>query len=474
MKRLFALVICAALILSCLTVTAFAAENVKISSALRTKMNETPDNEKIEVWIFSEYGNYSEMAETASNMTRDRLIEEYGVARATEIMRASTAEDISLYNSVYQTLLSELESKKSRSIAEKLALADEDIHYLGYSLIADLSKEQIWTAASFDEVWLLSFDDSEGPFEDLEPEPYVPLDESYFISQIKRFYADSVDIDLFYLEKLTDTLYAVRFTAGDYSTDRPIISKVGNYILRTDDGLPEAMIFSLAGDRLCSFSQAYEEKLLDGEMLQKLSESEGIRFFQLRRGDADMDNTVSVLDATQIQKYKVGLASANSISEQAADADADGVVSVLDATRIQKHLAGMCEIDDEKLLTANAQFEVSAYNVYGFPHAIVTATGGYAPYQYCYKIKGGFHAYSSYGEDFGEYHIDTADQMPGEMNFTTGWVDSNVTTIPLESLTYGDSFELVVTVKDATGTVSEPVTLSFVNIAPEYPITVAA
>lgn len=112
--------------------------------------------------------------------------------------------------------------------------------------------------------------------------------------------------------------------------------------------------------------------------------------------------------------------------------------------------------------------------MYGFPHAIVTATGGYAPYQYCYKIKGGFHAYSSYGEDFGEYHIDTADQMPGEMNFTTGWVDSNVTTIPLESLTYGDSFELVVTVKDATGTVSEPVTLSFVNIALEYPITVDA
>ena len=467
--------ICAALILSCLTVTSFAAGIDKISSALRTKMNETHDEEKIEVWIFSEYGSYSDKAETASNMTRDLLIEEYGIERATEIMCAETAEDISLYNSVYQTFMSELESKKSRTIAEKLALADEDIHYLGYALNADLSKDQIRTAESFDEVWLISYDDSEGPFEELEPEPYVPLDKSYFISQIKRFYTDSTDIDLFYLERLSDTEYAVRFTAGDYSTDKAVItSKVGNYILRTDDGLPEAMLFCTVGDRMCSFSQAYDEKLLDDEMLRKLSQSEGINLFELKRGDADMDGGISVLDATAVQKVMASLAMTDSISEQAADADADGVVSVLDATRIQKHLAGICDIDSADLLKVSAVFEGSAENVYGFPHAIVTASGGYGPYQYCYKIKGGFHAYSSYGEDFGEYSLDNTDMMPGAMNFTTGWVDSNITTIPVKSLTYGDNFRLIVRVKDANGAMSEPVSLDFMNLIKDYPIPVDA
>ena len=72
-------------------------------------------------------------------------------------------------------------------------------------------------------------------------------------------------------------------------------------------------------------------------------------------GDIDGDGTVSVLDATRIQKYRAMLCNldgANYDGAQptasqllAADTDKDGVVSVLDATRIQKYRARICNLD---------------------------------------------------------------------------------------------------------------------------------
>ena len=58
-------------------------------------------------------------------------------------------------------------------------------------------------------------------------------------------------------------------------------------------------------------------------------------------GDADRDKTLSVMDATCIQKYKASLIGEDRIDLNAADVDSDGIVTVLDATRIQKQLAGL-------------------------------------------------------------------------------------------------------------------------------------
>lgn len=55
------------------------------------------------------------------------------------------------------------------------------------------------------------------------------------------------------------------------------------------------------------------------------------------RGDADSDGTVSILDATVIQR-KLALLSVASFNEKAADVDGDGL-NILDATRIQRKLA---------------------------------------------------------------------------------------------------------------------------------------
>ena len=62
-------------------------------------------------------------------------------------------------------------------------------------------------------------------------------------------------------------------------------------------------------------------------------------------GDVDGDGVVSVIDATQIQKYKAQILTENDIDLSVADVDGDGVVSVLDASRIQKYKAKIMNLD---------------------------------------------------------------------------------------------------------------------------------
>ena len=64
-----------------------------------------------------------------------------------------------------------------------------------------------------------------------------------------------------------------------------------------------------------------------------------------RPGDADGDGSVSIIDATKIQRIIAGLDSKYSIAAKSADADGDGDVTVLDATRIQRYLAGLSPLD---------------------------------------------------------------------------------------------------------------------------------
>lgn len=58
-------------------------------------------------------------------------------------------------------------------------------------------------------------------------------------------------------------------------------------------------------------------------------------------GDADMDGTVTILDATRVQRFIADLVTVNDIDKVNADADYDGSVTVLDATRIQRFVAGL-------------------------------------------------------------------------------------------------------------------------------------
>lgn len=58
-------------------------------------------------------------------------------------------------------------------------------------------------------------------------------------------------------------------------------------------------------------------------------------------GDADLNNTVNVKDATLVQKYVALLATLNNVQLVCADADENESVNVKDATLIQKYVASM-------------------------------------------------------------------------------------------------------------------------------------
>ncbi len=62
-------------------------------------------------------------------------------------------------------------------------------------------------------------------------------------------------------------------------------------------------------------------------------------------GDADGDGTVSIADATCIQRHLAFFSTG--VIELGADADGDGTVSIADATRIQRYLGHLCTITGE-------------------------------------------------------------------------------------------------------------------------------
>ena len=63
--------------------------------------------------------------------------------------------------------------------------------------------------------------------------------------------------------------------------------------------------------------------------------------FSTVMGDADSDGSLTIIDATHIQRYLVGFTEFSPHDICASEIDGDGSVSVLDATRIQRILAGL-------------------------------------------------------------------------------------------------------------------------------------
>lgn len=60
-------------------------------------------------------------------------------------------------------------------------------------------------------------------------------------------------------------------------------------------------------------------------------------------GDTDLDNELTVMDATNIQFEKAGMNGLEKVSDMSfiADYDGDKTVDIMDATAIQRHIAGL-------------------------------------------------------------------------------------------------------------------------------------
>lgn len=61
----------------------------------------------------------------------------------------------------------------------------------------------------------------------------------------------------------------------------------------------------------------------------------------VRLGDVNGDETVTIIDATAIQRNLVGLPTNNGFSKLAADVDGNGEIEITDATYIQRWLAAL-------------------------------------------------------------------------------------------------------------------------------------
>lgn len=61
----------------------------------------------------------------------------------------------------------------------------------------------------------------------------------------------------------------------------------------------------------------------------------------VRLGDVNGDETVTIIDATAIQRNLVGLPTNNGFSKLAADVDGNGEIEITDATFIQRWLAAL-------------------------------------------------------------------------------------------------------------------------------------
>ena len=139
------------------------------------------------------------------------------------------------------------------------------------------------------------------------------------------------------------------------------------------------------------------------------------------------------------------------------DADSDGSVTILDATFIQRALVGIELYPHD--FTASVKLEKDGDSV----KAVASSSFGEEPVQYCYRIESGVYASSVYGDDFGDFYLDDVNPEPGDFQITTGYIADEAVELPLTSLTYNDVMKLTVTALDASGNKTH-VSLDFRNV----------
>ena len=466
MKKVIALLLSIILVFGC-GVAAVSASTTKISKALQQIMKEIPDDEKIEVHIWL----YCNIDKDAAHR---QAMKECGYIGGLPLNM--TIDEVYAYKAAYNRIVSEQEAAVANSFIEKLGIAEENIVYLGKHpyVIAKLTKDQIIEADTFPEVESIDFVDS--PI--TEPADVKSDSVNLYEDKVKEIYPFLYDYSEVYYHSNNNGEVDWVLITGEEGAVFPeaLYQVIGNRVIIEEQ--PTAPFgFGMA---VYNVTQNTVLSIYDGMLSEYDGLEEAFNEYGCGKliGDVDGDNSISILDATVIQRCLASLrdypdgdliqpyGEVDGALKYYSDFNRDGERDILDATCIQRYLVGLPNPRADMVTnpTATLSFE-DINNIYSHPSATVNVSGGTAPYTYCYDIHGSFHGGSNYGDDFGEYVIDVEEQEPGSMNFTTGYIDRATTVIPVESLTYGDSFTLTVTVKDKNGKTSEPVSMRFINAA---------
>ncbi len=179
MKKALSLILILALMLSCVTVTAFAeTKGSKITSALAEKLADIPDGEKIETCVWLYYKHDAELIER-------KTYEECGLTAGT----CMTLDEVDIYSKTYNRIVGELEAVGNKAFIEKAEVSDENIVFCGTMsplVILNLTKGQIYAVSEFSEVQSLDYDNSVLADEPSDPDlPYEPIDHPVTITNKK-------------------------------------------------------------------------------------------------------------------------------------------------------------------------------------------------------------------------------------------------------------------------------------------------
>lgn len=101
--------------------------------------------------------------------------------------------------------------------------------------------------------------------------------------------------------------------------------------------------YSISGVANGTYTMRVSKKLhADREYTVKVSSAnvtQNVEIFPI--GDVNSDGDISVVDATLVQKYIVGLEKLTDLQKKSAEVNGDGEISVVDATLIQKYIVGL-------------------------------------------------------------------------------------------------------------------------------------
>ena len=125
------------------------------------------------------------------------------------------------------------------------------------------------------------------------------------------------------------------------------ITEIGSGVFlntRPYDVVIPPSVTKIADDAFIDFGPPYwnRQRILGykGTYAETFANKKDFLFVPVILGDTDLDEKVTILDATAIQRHLASIPT-SAYFEDAADADEDGKVTILDATAIQRHLASL-------------------------------------------------------------------------------------------------------------------------------------
>ena len=349
MKKILAIMTAIALLLSCMTVTAFAKEkNGKITSALAELLDKLSEGEKISTAIWICYQHDSELIE---RMT----FEECGLTAGT----CMTLEEVDTYSKVYNRIAGEMEAAGNKALIEKSGVSEEDILFCGTvspMVVLSLSKEQVYTISAFSEVEILDYDESFTPVESMESLGQSAPDSLYENSFKQKYETQYEHIaayrELYYHHDRNGEIDWALVSCGLDICQPAIYTAIlgnrvishSNYYAPFDSGYAVYDVerdefinaASLAAKAYDGFIKAFDESVTEGKPL----------------GDIDSDNETAIVDATVIQRCEalmrdypeddeISLYSWHSDLKYYSDFNRDGERNILDVTAIQRYLVDL-------------------------------------------------------------------------------------------------------------------------------------